>query len=287
MRYSSFLFGLLWGVLSLTPAHAAETSGWPTLTLATGGYSASGSEDLDPCMVYGVKLGYEFNGKTMSDRLGFEGVLYQGKARSTQDDTDVDLTLARLDLFYLFNPKNKKIKPFLTFGAGARIVSWVDGNDSSPVAAYGLGMKYFVADYLALRGELRQVLVFDDQRTNDYEYVLGLTYLFGVERKPRPKPVVDSDGDGVDDQKDQCPNTPKVFKVDRKGCPVNPTDTDDDGIPDYLDQCMDTPSGFFVDQKGCPMDADRDGVPDELDKCPSNPPGFKVDKDGCMDMEVK
>lgn len=39
---------------------------------------------------------------------------------------------------------------------------------------------------------------------------------------PAPKKVVDldSDGDGVTDSLDQCPNTPKGFKVDSVGCPV-------------------------------------------------------------------
>ncbi len=39
--------------------------------------------------------------------------------------------------------------------------------------------------------------------------------------KPVPKPVakpMDSDGDGVTDDKDQCPNTPKGATVDARGC---------------------------------------------------------------------
>ena len=39
--------------------------------------------------------------------------------------------------------------------------------------------------------------------------------------KPAPKPVakpLDSDGDGVTDDKDQCPNTPKGATVDARGC---------------------------------------------------------------------
>jgi OOP family OmpA-OmpF porin len=44
----------------------------------------------------------------------------------------------------------------------------------------------------------------------------------------------DSDGDGVGDSKDKCPNTPKGVKVDAVGCPF---DADGDGVPDYLDRC--------------------------------------------------
>ena len=35
---------------------------------------------------------------------------------------------------------------------------------------------------------------------------------------PRPAPPLDSDGDGVPDDLDKCPNTPKGAKVDERGC---------------------------------------------------------------------
>jgi OOP family OmpA-OmpF porin len=60
----------------------------------------------------------------------------------------------------------------------------------------------------------------------------------------------DSDGDGVADKKDRCPNTPRGVKVDMSGCPL---DSDKDGVPDYLDQCANTPAGTKVDAKGCPI----------------------------------
>jgi OOP family OmpA-OmpF porin len=59
---------------------------------------------------------------------------------------------------------------------------------------------------------------------------------------------LDSDGDGVYDYLDQCPNTPKGVKVDAKGCPL---DTDGDGVYDYLDKCPGTPRGAIVDTRGC------------------------------------
>jgi len=89
---------------------------------------------------------------------------------------------------------------------------------------------------------------------------------------------VDSDGDGVVDRLDQCPDTPRGVKVDYKGCPL---DTDGDGVYDYLDQCPGTPKGVKVDSNGCPLDTDGDGVYDYLDKCPGTPKGVKVDSNGC------
>ncbi|MFP4284454.1 MAG: OmpA family protein [Desulfovermiculus sp.] len=59
----------------------------------------------------------------------------------------------------------------------------------------------------------------------------------------------DSDGDGVYDEDDQCPDTPAGVEVDEDGCPV---DSDGDGVPDYKDKCPDTEAGAEVDDEGCP-----------------------------------
>ncbi|MFO7784729.1 MAG: OmpA family protein [Desulfatiglandales bacterium] len=95
------------------------------------------------------------------------------------------------------------------------------------------------------------------------------------------KPL-DSDGDGVPDNLDKCPNTPRGVKVDEVGCPI---DTDGDGVPDYLDKCPETPAGVEVDAAGCPVDTDGDGVPDYLDKCPGTPTGATVNEQGCWVLE--
>ncbi len=58
-------------------------------------------------------------------------------------------------------------------------------------------------------------------------------------------------------------------------------DSDGDGVPDHLDKCPDTPRGVTVDTQGCPIDSDGDGVADYLDKCPGTPPGVRVDTEGC------
>ena len=89
---------------------------------------------------------------------------------------------------------------------------------------------------------------------------------------------IDSDGDGVPDSRDLCPNTPAGMTVDENGCPP---DEDGDGVPDYLDKCPGTPSGVQVDADGCPLDSDGDGVPDYMDKCFGTRSGVSVDKDGC------
>ncbi len=88
----------------------------------------------------------------------------------------------------------------------------------------------------------------------------------------------DSDGDGVADDKDRCPDTPRGVNVDMNGCPP---DSDADGVYDYQDQCPNTPRGVKVDRVGCPLDSDKDGVADYMDQCPNTPADTQVDDRGC------
>lgn len=99
--------------------------------------------------------------------------------------------------------------------------------------------------------------------------------------KPAPMPAampLDSDGDGVVDAKDRCPDTSKGAKVDAQGCEL---DGDGDGVVDRLDRCPTTPAGRAVDAQGCELDGDGDGVVDALDRCPTTPAGRAVNAQGC------
>ncbi|WP_136667010.1 DUF5723 family protein [Flavobacterium sp. H122] len=85
--------------------------------------------------------------------------------------------------------------------------------------------------------------------------------------KPEPLPIKpvdkDTDGDGILDKNDQCPDVkgPK----DNNGCPYR--DSDDDGILDKDDKCP-TVRGP-KENEGCPWpDSDGDSVLDKDDKCP-------------------
>lgn len=80
-----------------------------------------------------------------------------------------------------------------------------------------------------------------------------------IEQPTQPK---DSDGDGVSDNEDLCPNVKGLKEY--KGCP----DTDGDGVFDDLDECPKV-LGPKVN-KGCPWpDSDNDGLSDNKDDCPT------------------
>ena len=66
----------------------------------------------------------------------------------------------------------------------------------------------------------------------------------------------DQDCDGIPDESDMCPDTPRGAYVNDFGCPIDENDipdSDGDGVPDDEDHCSGTPSGVAVDANGCPI----------------------------------
>lgn len=107
----------------------------------------------------------------------------------------------------------------------------------------------------------------------------GFVFSFGDNGRGAAYKFGDEDKDGVTDEYDKCPGTPKGWPVDEDGCPL---DEDKDGVPDHLDKCPGTPRGYKVDENGCPFDRDGDGVIDEEDLCPDEP--GSVENKGCPDV---
>jgi|GEM_PF-2202648 len=85
------------------------------------------------------------------------------------------------------------------------------------------------------------------------DLVAGGNATANISLEPLPTGTGDTDGDGVPDNQDQCPNTPSGDTVGSNGCPTSGTDTDsdNDGIPDSSDQCPNTPVGTSVGVDGC------------------------------------
>jgi len=97
------------------------------------------------------------------------------------------------------------------------------------------------------------------------------------EKEPEAPKVAlkDSDGDGVPDIDDLCPDIPGP--KENHGCPVF-ADKDGDGVPDDIDRCPDVPRP--KENFGWPWpDRDGDGVPDSEDLCPDEP--GPADNHGC------
>lgn len=248
--------GLL--VLFFAASAAAEIRpGTMTLTPQIGVMVFEGNQNLSTGFTGGLGLGYSFD-----EHWGTEGVLTVTGAREKKGYGSSDIKAGHLDLLYHFQPQQRLV-PYLSAVLGGMKLE----EDHDTLLGYGIGVKYFYAEDLALRFDLKHLLDFnyhDVHKSQEYYNILvatgGLAYQFDVTKSA---PVdIDADYDGVIDTYDRCPNTPFAAKVDAAGCPpvVIPEaapqkalDSDKDGVTDTLDLCPNSAAGVAVDQYGCAL----------------------------------
>ena len=168
--------------------------------------------------------------------------------------------------------KSKKLEPFVGFGG-----SWVgveqndyfkvDGDNIGQPAANALGgLSVWFSDGFGLTLQSQYKHSFGERKSaQHFQHTLGVALRFGGK---------DSDGDGVYDKNDDCPEVPGLAAFN--GCP----DTDGDGIQDSKDDCPNVAGS--AQMNGCP-DSDGDGIADSKDSCP-NEAGTAAMK-GCPDAD--
>jgi OmpA-OmpF porin, OOP family len=278
------------GSLVLIIAANASAANRPfalTLTPQVGVMVFERKQDLDPGLTGGLALGYNFGA-----HWGAEGVFTFTSAGPKAGGSNVDVTTAHLDLLYHFRPKQRLV-PYLSLGFGGLELKANGAKDGDLLAGYGVGLKYFLSEGVALRLDLKHLfdINFNDPSTVPNYYSMlaataGVSFQFGG--KKMAQLIIDSDADGIVDVVDHCPDTPAGVNVDEAGCPLQKTpekiaDRDQDGVADNLDLCPDTATGVAVDGTGCPVvtDKDHDGVMDAQDACPDTPAKTVVDARGC------
>ena len=94
----------------------------------------------------------------------------------------------------------------------------------------------------------------------------------------------DTDGDGVDDCDDGCPDDPFKSAPGDCGCGVEDLDSDKDGVADCNDGCPTDPNKTDPGTCGCGVpdeDSDGDGAPECIDNCPDDPNKSEPGDCGC------
>lgn len=142
------------------------------------------------------------------------------------------------------------LDPYLHIGGG---YTWIDEKGNGTVNG-GLGFNFWLTEQMALSLQSTYKHTFEDQAEANVprhiQHFAGLTFKFGGK---------DTDGDGIYDKDDLCPETPGLEKF--QGCP----DSDADGIQDSEDDCPN--EAGLAELNGCP-DRDGDGIADKDDMCP-------------------
>ena len=175
----------------------------------------------------------------------------------------------------LLNTNN--FEPFVGFGGG---YTWMEqpentgdayesSTDLEGLATLNLtvGVSYWINDLVGITAQSGLKNSFDETVLVDhFQHSLGVTIKFGGN---------DSDGDGVYDKYDICPDVAGLAEFN--GCP----DSDGDGVQDSEDTCPN--QAGLAEFNGCP-DSDGDGVSDNNDTCP-NEAGTKA-LSGCPDADA-
>jgi outer membrane beta-barrel protein len=175
-------------VLPLT-AHAEIKAGSFEVSPFVGYSFLDKDHNLDNAPVYGLRLGYN-----ITSNFGIEGVgefstsNVDDKAASqskegqfTSPIDGVDITTYHLDLLYHFMPESD-FNPFLVAGYGANHYSPEINSKNMSVISFGVGAKYWMAEHIALRVDLRDNMVYDEQFHN-LEATVGVVFAFGGEKK--------------------------------------------------------------------------------------------------------
>jgi len=140
-----------------------------------GGYTFDSDERIKTRPVSGIRAGYNFNRNFGVEVLS--NYVYT-ENKSTLENANVYRYGA--DFLMHFLPDTRLV-PFVAAGVGFITVDWDNQRtDTSGAFNYGPGIKYFLNDNFALRGDLRHIILRNNDRTfNNVEYTVGITYQFG------------------------------------------------------------------------------------------------------------
>lgn len=148
-------------------------------------------------------------------------------SETEQGAVDVDGTQYRMDMLYHINTESAW-RPYVAFGVGDQEREFNAADASSErdtLVNLGAGIKRSLGDNWQFRTDVRAFNSLDNEYT-DLAVTAGIAMVFGGTSAPAAAPVVaapvdvDSDGDGVYDSKDKCPDTVSGLKVDEVGCPI-------------------------------------------------------------------
>jgi OOP family OmpA-OmpF porin len=184
-----------------------------------------------------------------------------------------DLKYYSLDGILKYNLSNSEsFQPYLFAGYGfSAFQDGVDRNglfpssDVSETSLAGIGVNIGISDKMGINVSSSYRNADESKAFKHFQHVIGVTFKLGS---------LDSDGDGISDKNDECPEIPGLEEF--AGCP----DTDGDGIADKDDQCPDEAGS--KDMMGCP-DSDGDGIADKDDECPNSAGGSETN--GCPDSD--
>ncbi len=235
--------------------------------LGRSGQPVPGSESKN-AVPFGARLGYRLN-----HAFSLEGELALMPTETVRSSANLFIVGYRVQgVYWILDPK-ERLQPLVALGVGGE--AQLSDNDKVIedgtifLVHAGVGARYWLADSYGARLDAHFLLgpAYDGSFAAGHGEVLFSIYVdLGGKSAPRPlredeKPpplLDDGDGDGIPDDKDECPGRAEDLdgQDDADGCPEadEDVDSDHDGVLGSLDKCPKEKESVngYQDDDGCP-----------------------------------
>lgn len=173
--------------------------------------------DVDDTGTPVVGLEWAFNDNWAAE------ILFADDETDLDGGPDADVTTWQVGVLYYagsYIGDGMRLRPYAAFGAGEIDIDADTFDTVETTVNGGLGVRWMLGKRVGVRLEARALYSLDESET-DILTTAGLNiYLGKVDADPVVQEVLDSDGDGVPDDRDRCPGTAPGTRVDADGCPL-------------------------------------------------------------------
>ncbi|MGE0082791.1 MAG: outer membrane beta-barrel domain-containing protein [Desulfococcaceae bacterium] len=198
------IFTVIW-FLPLN-AHSGEKAGAVSVSPMGGVYFFDNQQDIEKEAIGGLGAAYSFTDNWATEIMMNYGQFkheYFTYEKCCCERDRADGYIMHLDALYHFRP-DKKLVPYIAAGAGGVVLDGDHLKEEYATVNYGGGLKYYVTDNIALRGDARHVYDLEDSR-NNASVSVGLTFQFGggkkvAEPKPAPAPAAKAEPEPEQDK---------------------------------------------------------------------------------------
>ncbi|MBF0298259.1 MAG: OmpA family protein [Oligoflexia bacterium] len=202
MLFIKFMFCLSFLFITST-LYAEYPMGAFNLSPFFGGYKFDGAQNYRTRPIYGLRLGKDITENSTLELVG--GYIRTRAEEGDNVEEHKNIFRYSLDGLYKMGVKNSVV-PYLALGIGGMTFKNPSFIPDRSVwqANYGLGLMAFVADRVALRGDIRHLVLLNTDHYSNFEGSIGLTFLFGGNSQATETPK---------EAKEEAPPTPTAPPV--------------------------------------------------------------------------
>lgn len=189
MEYIIICLFLLFQMLP-SNAYSGERAGEVSISPMVGIYVFDNEQDIKKDAIGALGLGYNFTenwaGELMLNYGRFDHKYFDLNSCRCEEERITGWVM-HMDALYNFQP-DQTLVPYLAAGIGGVMLDGDHLNDDYPIVNCGGGVKYFLAENVALRADARYLFDLEDSN-NNAAFTVGLVFQFGGEDKVAPAPA--------------------------------------------------------------------------------------------------